>query len=570
MNRSLLSRIMPFLLAFYALSLAAFFAYAMLTFSATNLLPSLRWEYAVKKAFVLFMEYLLPIHAAAVAVGASLTFSEGAPRPGGSVRPFSRVVSSALVAFLVLTAVYTALAEGVAPAARRRLVNMQYLSKVAVEYKRQATAAMQVKDYGAARDAIDRYLEVDPGNKRMVEQQLEASSGAAKQVKPAPERMPAGTLSDADIEDGQTLFEKARGYKAQGDWFSAHYYAQAAFARDPRRADALALASEASNMIAGLTRQEKDQKTKELFLSKKDALVKLESGDALGAYYAFDRLAAEDPKDPDITKYLAEAKAAARKAAFFLDEARKMELLPGTPDILFLNHLDAESTEAVSIGKMVEPAGGDAFFFDIEAVHYDAAGSVAWHFTAPYGRLDGDSILMHAADRRDPAIQSLPSYPEGTRPMPERNILRLAPSVGELRALSSTRAALDRMSIGEMLQLRDRLGVYGMARQSIGVEMTMRLVMPFAFLILSILCTAMGWSMRVRGGGRLPAVGVILMPLLPVVLALMSLLYLHAHRVLIGFTVIGFSLTVAFIAMAAIQLALLALSLVLLAGQSSR
>ena len=126
------------------------------------------------------------------------------------------------------------------------------------------------------------------------------------------------------------------------------------------------------------------------------------------------------------------------------------------------------------------------------------------------------------------------------------------------------------MSISEMWRLRGRLGSYGLARQSLSVEMTMRLVMPFAFLILSILCTAMGWALRVRGGERLPAAGIVLMPLLPIVLALMSLLYLHAHRVIIGFTVIGFGLTVAFIVLAALQLVLLAVSLVLLAGQSSR
>jgi hypothetical protein len=126
------------------------------------------------------------------------------------------------------------------------------------------------------------------------------------------------------------------------------------------------------------------------------------------------------------------------------------------------------------------------------------------------------------------------------------------------------------MSISEMWRLRERLGSYGLARQSLSVEMTMRLVMPFAFLIISILATALGWAMRVREGGRLPAAGIVLMPLLPVVLALMSLLYLHAHRVIIGFTVIGFGLTVAFVALAALQLVLLAVSLVLLAGQSSR
>ena len=133
----------------------------------------LRWEYALKRAFVLFMDYLIPVHAAAVAVAASLSFDAGAPRPGGPARPFSRIVSSTLVAFLVLTAAYTALAEGVAPATRKRLADMQYLSRVAGEYKRQAAAAMQGGDYRAALDAINRYLGVDPGNKQMAAQRLD-------------------------------------------------------------------------------------------------------------------------------------------------------------------------------------------------------------------------------------------------------------------------------------------------------------------------------------------------------------------------------------------------------------
>ena len=122
---------MPFLLLFYSLALAAFFIYSLVTFSATEYLPSLRWEYALKNAFILFMDYLIPVHAAAVAVAASLSFESGAPRPGVQPQPFSRIVSSALVAFLVLTAAYTALAEGVAPASRKRLNDMQYLTRVA-------------------------------------------------------------------------------------------------------------------------------------------------------------------------------------------------------------------------------------------------------------------------------------------------------------------------------------------------------------------------------------------------------------------------------------------------------
>ena len=68
MNRSLLGRIAPFLLAFYAIGLLAFVAYARFTFSPSAFLPTLGWEYALKRGFVLFMDYLVPLHAAAIAV----------------------------------------------------------------------------------------------------------------------------------------------------------------------------------------------------------------------------------------------------------------------------------------------------------------------------------------------------------------------------------------------------------------------------------------------------------------------------------------------------------------------
>jgi len=566
MNRSLLSRILPYLLAFYALSLAAFFLYAILTFSPNEYLASLRWEYALKRAFVLFMDYLIPVHAAAVAVAASLSFE--APRPGTPVQPFSRTVSSAVVAFLVLTAVYAALAEGAAPRTRTRLENMRYASRTAIELKRQADAAMQRGDYRAALEAANRYLELDPGNRKVVEQRLTASSRAARQAVPAAERIPAAGPV-ANEADAQALVERAKYYRDQGDWFSAHYYAQAAVTADPRRRDALEIMSQASAQLAGIPAAQKSETDAQFFLRKKDALDRLERGDAIGAYYAFLALEEKSKRDPDIENYLKEASAAVQKTAFFLDEARKIELLPGTQGILFLNRNDAQSTEAVSIAKMVQVPGGEDYFFGIEAIRYDDAGAVTWHFTAPYGKREGDVILMNAVDRSDPAVQLLPLYRQGTRPAPERSVLRLQPSAEELRVLSSGRAALGGMSIGEMWRLRSRLGSYGLGRQALSVEMTMRLVMPFAFLILSILCTALGWSLRMRTG-RLSFVGILLLPLLPVVLALLSLLYLHAHRLIVGFTVIGFGLATAFITLAVLQVVLLGVSLALLAGQSSR
>jgi hypothetical protein len=79
----------------------------------------------------------------------------------------------------------------------------------------------------------------------------------------------------------------------------------------------------------------------------------------------------------------------------------------------------------------------------------------------------------------------------------------------------------------------------------------------------------MGWAFRARSGGRLGAFAAVLTPLVPLVFAVLSLLYLYAHRVALGFVVLAFGLTAAVIVGAVLQLVLLAAALVLLAGQSS-
>ena len=283
-------------------------------------------------------------------------------------------------------------------------------------------------------DALGRYLAVDPQDKDMIAKRLEAVSGAAHQEAAHPQG--SGPIVSPDAT-AQSLVEKSKAAAEQKDWLSAHYYAQAAAALDPRRVDALRLASESENELARSTQSQKDDAAGRLFLRKKEALSRLENNDPFGAYYSFLTMASENAGDPDIARYLEEARTEVRKAAFFVDDALKVEMLPGTEGILFLNRNDADSAEAVWVGKMVELPGGDAYFFDIEAVRYDASGAVAWHFAAPYGRRDGDSILMNAVDSHDATSRFQPVYLQGGRSAAERNLLRLLPSVEELRALSS-------------------------------------------------------------------------------------------------------------------------------------
>ena len=566
MNRPLLGRIFPFLLAFYAVSLAAFFAWAFVGFTNTGLIASFRWEYALKRAFVLFMRYLIPIHAAAVAVAASTAGTSEARATGGQPQPFNRIVSSTLVAFLVLTAGYTALFEGVAPGAQRRLSDMENRSTIARMYRAQAVADIAAKDYRAALDAMNRVLAIDPGDKQLASRVLEIEQLAAHQAAPAPAPAPAVIEPG---ESAQALFEKAQAAFDRQDWFTAHYYAQAASSLDPRRIDATRLAALSWDRLSGLSESATDEATKALYQQKKEAFTLLESGNAVGAYYRFTNLAARYPKDKDIATNLAEAQRQVLTTSFFVDDARKAEGLPGTQSILFLQG-DAETREAVFIGKMVELPGGETYFYDIEAVRYAPGGSVVWHLTAPYGRREGSAVLMRSIDRRDAAVQFLPLYTQGTRPATDRNLLTLGPTTEEMRALSVGGDTLGAMSIAQLWRLRADLASFGVPRAQLNTELAMKLVMPFAFLILSLLAMALGWAFRARTAERLPVSGVILLPLAPIVLALLSMLYLYAHRIIVGFSVLAMDFRGALITLGVVQLVLLAVALALVAGQTTR
>jgi tetratricopeptide (TPR) repeat protein len=568
-NRSILGRITSFIFAFYSLSLLAFVAYALLTFSATMYLPSMQWEYAFKRGFVFFMDYLIPVHAAAIVVGASLAGLGRTRAHGAPAQPFSRIVSSTLATFLVLTAGYTVLFEGVYPAARRRLSDMQYQSRVAVEYRQQAEAAEKRGDFRASLDAVDRYLAIDKGNKSFAEKRLDLSARAARQAAPEPPPSVAGVTSETGAMSAQALMEKAKYYFDRQEWYSAHYYAQSAAGLDPRRTDALRLAAQAWDRITGLTQAEKDLKTASLLKEKTRAYNMLIGGNVLGAYYEFGRLAVGNPGDQDISRYLAESGRLLTASVFFVEEAQRIEALPGTQGILFLNGGDQGSREAVYIGKMVELPAGEAYYYDIEAIRYDAAGAVQWHFSAPFGRREGSSILMHCVNKSDARVQYLPLYLQGTRAAAERNVLAVRPSVEELRSLSMSRDAMAVMGLSELWRMRSDLAAFGLPRTALSVEMTMKMLMPFVFLVLSIFSISLGWAYRARYLARLSLFAVILMPLVPLVLSVLSLLYVHAHRVIIGFTVIAFGLTAALIVLAVLEVILLAVALIMLAGQST-
>ncbi len=578
MNRPLLGRIASFLFVFAAVGFGLLFAWSAVRFPVDRLLPVFHWEYALKNGFVLFVNALLPLCAAAVAVAASLPARSTARRGGAvSSQPFSRTAGSTVAAFVVIAAAYAFLFEVAAPATRARLSGMEHQSSLARQFQREAEQARKAGDWPRARDALTRYLAIDKGNKSVQSQALDAETEAARRAAPAstaapPVQPPTGVDAAGLVKKAQACFDRE-------DFFSAHYYASQAQAIDPRRADAPRLAARAWQKIVGAEPPAADRKAAALFREKRDAYTLLES-DPVAAYYRFMDLAARFPNDADVARYLAESAAKAQKTSFFREEVEEAAARPGARDVLFFNPAGPDAVEAVLIGRMIDAGRQGVYVMDVEALRMRTSGEVLWHLRAPYGRINESpdpgggagprrEVILLAIDREDRTRRSGPVYLAGSRPAAERNILPVAPSVREMSALAGGAAGISAMGLPELWRLRGPLASLGVPRQSIETEIVMRAFMPFAFLTLAFLALALGWAFRVRAAGRPPVAALLFVPLVPAAAALASLLYVHAHRIVLGFTVLAFGLTPALVVGAVLALVLLAVSLVLTAGQAA-
>ncbi len=568
MNRSILGKVFSSLFVFYLLGYGAFLIYCLATFSASQVLPIFQRQYAGTRAFVLFMEYLIPIHVSGIVVALSLgSRARANAASGDTARPFGKIASSTLVAFVVLTVVYTVFFEGLAPSARARLSGMEYQSRLAREFLSQANARKQKGDFSSALTYADYYLRIDRENPSVTDLRAELAAEAAKQqlkseAKPAPAEQPPQGL------DAAALLEKSRYYFEKQDYYSAHYYATQALGQEPGRTDAMRLAAQAWDKITGFTPSQAEADTAKLYEQKKRAYDALMGEDVLTAYYSFVALAEKYPKDADVAEYLEKSRQKVQEASFFIDEAQKAVPLPGTENVVFINKEEKGTTEAVFIGKLVETGEG-VFALDVEAIQYRSDGSVVYHFSVPYGKLFGSTLVLHAIDGKDRLTQVLPLYLAGSRPKAEQGILILRPTVEEMRALSADRGGSFHVGLARLWRMKNSLAGYGLLEQGISVQLVMDILMPFVFLTLSFFALAFGWGFRARYLGSPPPLLYVFVPFVPLVASLISLLWIYGHRVLLGFAVLAFGFAAALAVCAVLELVVLVISLILLAGQTS-
>ncbi len=572
MNRSVLARIGPALFVFYALAYAAFFAWSWFAFSNELYLLIFRAEETARRALLLLLEWIVPLTAAAVVTALSL--AAGSAKRGSPALPFNQIVASAVLTFLALAACFIAVTETAGVGSSRRLDEMAWHTRLARQYKDLAVKSRSGQDWSRAVDYDRLYLQIDPDNQEVEGWRTSDEARASREKASSAAAAVAATKPPTGVDAG-SLVKKADDYFKREDWYSALWYARQAEQIDPTRADATRLAARALEQING-SEPPREQTAEWAFHdAKKKAFDALGRKEWTAAYYQFKALALQRPADADAKRFLDEAGRELGRLAFFSDDADTAAALPGVETILWFNVNDATATEVVWAGRMVtitREDGTDRWFFDVEAIRYDSKGAVTWHLSTPCGKLSEDEtmLLLKGVDRIDPKKVTEVVYHAGSRPAAERNTLRLGKGVEDLPIHALDGAPLAGTSMAELWRIRRSLARTDRLHTEVSVELATRAANPFVFLVVSLFAVAFGWSLRGRWTGRTPALAYIAAPAVVAAVGILVQLYLHAHRVLLGFVVLSLGgLTAAAIVLGVLQLVLVAVALAVLAGQST-
>jgi hypothetical protein len=577
------------LFVFYLAAFAAFIIWAIL--SLPDLFPVFKWPYIWTSAFVRLVDYAVPVTVAGLAVAYSLFLR---PASGGRA-PFHRVVGSQLSLLVTLSVLYSVALFGFYPRSRTLLTELEELTRQGRALLEDARSEVKQGRPQEALDSYQRYLAINRKDDE-VSGELDSLRAGLHAPAGAPAERPAAEVVPAEAARGERpdqLLARARGHFEREDWFSAVYYADLAVRVSGERPDAVSrearrLSARAWERIRGQQPSQMSLEGRDLFERKQAGVQIFQKSDFLMAYYHFLELARRFPQDQDAKRWLAESRAQVTHQTYFRDEAERMDPLPGPQGLLFLNGGPAGTREIVSIGKMVSTSG-ETFFKDLEVLRF-ASGRVVLHYLAPYGKLESSQapppagqggsavpragVLLRGIDRERSGRDLLPRSVVGSVQREEpRYLLSLAPRPEELPALRSPgpagRSRLGGVSLDTLWLARAGIGAYGQLESALSLEILMRLLLPFVFLNLGLLATALGWSYRLVGGRRPTLPAYLVIPLFPVAAALLAGVYLKVHRVLAAYSLLAWGFRPALVGLAVLQGAILAVLLVVLAGRGN-
>lgn len=565
-------RVLVVILAVYALAFLGFAGYSYYQFGHQDILPVFQLNWIASNSVILFLRTLIPIHCFAVLLSYSLFVNPMELRAStGTTASFLALLRTPVILFLILTLLYTVAVGVFLPRTVDARERARYQSQTAREFKALGSAALDQKRYEDAVTHLNRYLEINPedtqaaGMLEAARNHVRTDSGR-QEVAEQKQFTPAAEMQDLDLDQ---LLGKSRTAFENEDFFSAHYYATLALDLDRNSRQARELAARALERISSQDLSNLEAQKKTIYEQKRRGYLALFRDDKpLDAYYIFEKLHEQYPRDPDVMQYYPQVLDAVRQVSFFIGDATQAESLPGEHNVIFINHRRGADREFIYFNKLVRSPDG-TFGFGVEAISFTTGSDITYHLTAPYAKLIDDQINMQAIDRTDSGKRVMPTYLTGSRPADIRHLLSLDVDPVDLPVVSKGAGDLKQAGIAELWRMTQIFPDHGLKAEPIYLEMGMRLLLPFSFVILSFFSLAIGWRWRSRYINRPPLLSLLLIPLFPVVLYFLFLLYMHIYRIIFSFLLLYSGFTVAVITFVALQAILLVLSLISLAGQMS-
>lgn len=568
----------PLLIIFilYLLGVGFAITLAVLTFPGEVVHEAYTSSYILSNTVVNFFHYLFAFHGAGILLAFSLFVSEGDMRAKGpSIFAAAR---STVIVIILLSLFYTLGVIWIMPSSRARMSVLKERTLLAEELAGDVHLYEESRQYSRAVGAMESYVRLvgrsDEAEMRLENLRSQASEQALA-VTPRQEAEEPGRLLRTDVEElsPAELENYAQEYYEEGEYYSAHYYADLAVQlSDTPRTSAQRLANRAWEQITSYVLSAEEEGEADYFRRKREAYEAFQAGQRseeslIDAYYRLRALQQERAGDPDVERYLGLTRERLRQVSFFLEDAEAARAYPGTFEIIGINDRSATEWEVFRIGKMVW-AEGVEYLYDIEVVRFDHSGEVLFHFGAPYGKIIGSAINMQAISKDSAQTRMVPTFLEGERPGELSFMYEIAYSPEELAIASTGVERREEAHIGRLLTLHGLAQRLGLPQEPLELELFLRIGGALLFVALSFLFLGVGWGLRSHYMVRPPAAAMLLLPLLPVVAAIFFLLLRYVFRIVSASLLVSYSSTTAALLGGILLLLLLLVALYSVARQT--
>ncbi len=564
MNKSNTQKVLYTLLVVYILSLVALFIFNLIDinlFKNDEIIEIFRIGIALDKALDFYLENFIAIHTAGIIILYSIFFKPEIMKT--TVDRFSKLISSSIITFSVLSLIYLILIILIAPSVKSSLQGKINLNNTAVFFLNTAQENYEKENYEQAVKYFDLYLSIDNNNRDIhtIKQFTEEKIG--KPVVVDNTISEDKEVTEVDIEETAesfALLNKAKDFFEQKDYASAHYYAKIVYDLNPGNNAAKILLEEA---LAQLYTFKPADSNPEYYLYKDEdyslyelkvkGYSALQSENYIEAYLIFEILTEASPDNKEINDFFIKSREGLKTFSFFYSEIEEINTMPDINNIIFLNNHE-DTKEIILIGHMYH-IGPQIYFKNIDVIRLNNAGNIIFSIFSEYGKYINNFINLNYIKEDDQIV------------FDEDKMIELNININLLPYFSIEKNTINTINLNDLFSVRDLYDDAGYNKKNIELEFFIKIIHPCLFLILSLLSISIGWAYRARYLGRPPIITYIIMPIMPFVNAIIISLIIYFHKILIGYILVTSGFIITLISLIIIEFILFVIALIILSGQ---